>query len=242
MKDSDERHSGDPPNTELRRNSGSWRTVLSQAQNRPRMFLGDSDYAHLFAIRYPLHQIWERQVWQRPRKTYLFVSSQQFVLLGESGPLAPEIDELIDFENGDVLIREILHSSRVVNHPRSPIRARFGGSTMAFHSFTTGVELATSAYLAVRNRVGMWGQAYEHGWPVTPVLPLGCEGIGLISARAMTPEWFTGLPYTPERIREIIPAAAAPNVELQWVEDEDLVPTGKSTAQWQEWIHRYLPE
>lgn len=223
------------------RHPNSWRNILTEARQKPRMFLGDPTYAHLAAIRYPLRQIWEKRVWLQPLRCHLFVSPHQFVLMVESGPLAPEVDEFLDFEGCDVLRGEIWRASRNINHPKNPIRSKYGGSTIAFQSFCTGIELVSFAFLAVRSSSGLWGQAYEDGWPVMPPSLIEANTIGLISARAMDSEWFTGLPYTLEGIREIIPAVAAPNVELRWAEDDNLLPNGKSSEQWQAWIQRYLP-
>jgi hypothetical protein len=205
----------------------SWAVALSHARKRPDMYQGDMVTGHLtMGIRAPLQLAWEMHGLLDPQRAAVVVSPHQYHVRCNSGPLHPELEELIEWGQCDVLLSEFTQSMRRLREIDREWARRFHGSTHFWAAFDSMLYLAPRGAMAVRTRAGLWCQIYEQGWPRTPpflVKDIGCS-TGLMITAALSQEWCSGLPYTLEAVERVIPTAARPFVQVEWRPEDDVLP------------------
>ncbi len=205
-----------------------WVKTLHEARKRPAMFVGSPPTAHLWPVTQLLRLLWETHAFPEVHTTTLTFSPTQFVACCSARPLRPEIEGLIDWDSCYILFSELSDAGiRLAEQARQEgetWREPFRSSTFGFGTFGHAFFLADRGLLGVRTRAGVWCQAYERGWPTTaPVLVQTDAPVGVIFAAALSPEWFPGLPYTPEQVEAAVPRAAKPHVRLDYRPADDLV-------------------
>lgn len=209
---------------------GSKRDLLRDVRRRPEFWLaGPLERAHLSpALTAPCYRIFEFRHFGKPRGGTLRVAPHQYHLRFHADPPQLDEDARIDWENSDDLLLTLLQvrtreRCRGVFSPWGP--GSFAIPRYDYDLPAATLYLADRGALAIGSRQGLWCQAYENGWPVTPpcLAENGC-GIALMVAAALSPRWFTGLPYTREAVEETVPSWIRRQVAIEWHDEDDLVP------------------
>jgi hypothetical protein len=205
-----------------------WVNTLRVACEKPEFYIGPRPIAHLIPITQLLSLVWETKAFITPGRATLALSPTQSLARCEIGPLISQIEGLMDWENSDILFDDLLGAGR-----RLALKARegeeewlepFRSPTFGFGQFGSALYLADRGLLAIRTRAGLWCQAYELGWPTTaPVLLQNDSPVGLVMAAALSPEWFTGLPFAPEQVKSMVPQSARPHLSLEYRPTDDLI-------------------
>jgi hypothetical protein len=205
-----------------------WVKILRVACEKPEFYIGPRPIAHLIPITQLLSLTWETKAFVTSGAATLAFSRTQCLARCEIGPLISQIEGLMDWENSDILFDDLLSAGR-----RLVLKAReeeeewlepFRSPTFGFGQFGAALYLADRGLLAIRTRAGLWCQAYERGWPTTaPVLLQNDSPVGMVMAAALSPEIFTGLPYTSEQVEAAVPKAAQSHVRLEYRPTDDLV-------------------
>jgi hypothetical protein len=209
--------------------NANWRSMLKGARTKPSMFVGSIESAHLRPLHKLVQAVFSFGALQEPMSLTIRVSPTQYHAVGRSGPLTKTLETYMD-PNGDVLYDEVSHAgSRLRSYfeKQNPEewRRRYQGPTFHSHEgmYADAFYLAARGALAVRTSSGLWCQTYRHGWPCTePFVVEDRPAIGLLVAAALSPEWFTGLPFTPEDLKA--PELQQPDVTVEWHDTDDLVP------------------
>jgi hypothetical protein len=204
----------------------NWIVDLRAARKRPAMFQGSTEWAHVTGITEPLRLVWEKRALERPIGATVVVSPKQYHVRCETGSLPGRIASLVDWSMFDTLLEALLELQQRVVQVDAGWAHRFRSATFSFVSFGCPLYLADRGVLGIRTPEGLWCQAYDHGWPQTPPFLVEDEGvrIGLMVAAALNPQFCTGLPYTPEVVERVIPAAAKPYVRIEWRPKDDILP------------------
>jgi hypothetical protein len=132
---------------------------------------------------------------------------------------------LADWGETDNLIQAVRQIQERMEQIHESWVRPFVGPRFAFDSFVGLLPFAERGVLAIRSGAGLWCQSYEEGWPVNAPFRSELAGdTGLMIAASLTPDWFTGLPFTMEGVERFIPDVARSHVELEWHESDDLLP------------------
>jgi hypothetical protein len=204
----------------------SWVSDLKYMRERPAMFLGKPDEAQLDnGVRALLRLVWEKEAFRGAQRAHCRVSPNQYHVRSYSGPLRPEIEELIEWEDCDDLMDRTASLRDRLMDPAVEWAHRFREPTFQFGQFAANLSFARRGAFAIRLSTGLWCQIFRDGWPQGP--PFRCDAspdIGLMSAAALSDDWFKGLPMTLAQAEEAVPEVARPYVTLDWHEEDDLVP------------------
>jgi hypothetical protein len=210
---------------------GSWTRRLADTRDvmrqRPGMVIGSATEGHLFlGTDQLLRLMFEKPTFSAPQRAFISASPTHYHCRCLSGPLRPELAALADWAEADNLLLAVEEiQKRMEKHPERWVLP-FVGARFAFDSFVPLLMLADRCALAIRTQEGLWRQSYEHGWPMhapSRVENAG-DGLGLMIAVALSPEWFQGLPFTREEVERWIPEKAQPHVEVAWHDADDIVP------------------
>lgn len=205
----------------------SWVKTLHDCRQRPALCQGWSPTAHIDqGIHAPLQLIWEKQAFDTAQQAKLVVSPHQFHCVCETGPLLMSIEELIDWEEWDVLLQAFHEIHRQLHKVSLDWVDRFCEPLFLFGAFSSLLILAERGVVGIRTSNGLRCQTYERGWPKTPpfVVQPDASPVGLLIAASLSPEWCPGLPFTMEDVKQAIPEAARPFVTVTWRSQDDVVP------------------
>ena len=196
--------------------------TLSLARARVEMFIGPPATAHLHCVISPIELAWKGVLFTDPRAAIIDLSPYQYVVRIVSGPLLNEIQDVFQWGGGRTL-DESWHADSTVYFDRIdredkplPFDERRSRSTRWRYCLSgplgprlnqpTGPSvLARQLYWGVRTDAGLWCEGYDGGWPIgKPELHSAeCE-IGMIAAGYLTPEYFTGLPFTKDDVHNLL--------------------------------------
>ena len=181
------------------------------AKSRPAMYIGTQKTAHKSAFYDVLRLVWQAKVFRRPQAVTIDLSPTQYVARAECGPLIRPVQQAFTFGTGDTLGEFWAEERRVHRQQqqsgilRRDWRYCFSGPTgpgldWPCHPFI----LARRGVWGLRTNAGLWCESYQDGVPIgKPFLLNNPSPIGLLSAAALDPEWFTGLPFIEEDARLI---------------------------------------
>ncbi len=204
----------------------SWRTQLDHARARPVMHIGEAHAAHMrWPVINPLEGIWTRGVFRDPDHGSLAVSPTQAVFRAYTGPIHPIIERMAAWGTSDVLVRTLHDVSRELTDMDRDEYRKLADAYFSFAAFCSPICLADRGLIAIRTGQGLWWQAYVEGWPVSPP-QCACDttGLGLVVALALSPRWFTGLPYDVQAVRRAAHRVAGEAVRVEWHDEDNLVP------------------
>jgi hypothetical protein len=231
-----------------------WADVLRCARKRPAMYIGSEEAGHVWAVTWTMRLLWQTASFADVRRAAVRLSRKQYVLRGESGPVANGIEPLVDWEGCGVLFNELLRvggdllrragdmalaesAGRAADDALEWMR-RYSDEHICFGNFGHPLYLADRGVLAIRASAGLWCQTYEHGWPRTPpFLVQSSAPVGLVVAASLNSEYFTGLPFRLEEVEVALPDEARPHVRLEYRPEDDLVPERLlEPANFAEWL------
>lgn len=205
----------------------SWQEIRAHAQTRPAMYIGSQETGHGSAISDVMRLVWQAKVFRHPQSVTIDLSPTQYVVRAECGPLIRPVHQIFTFGDGETLSgpwqeQSKAYFSRIAQEDEqrglafSQQRHRRGWRYC--FSGPTGPRLASPAYpfilarsgaWGLRTNAGLWCETYQEGVPIgKPFLLSSPSPIGLLSAAALDPQWFTGLLFTEEdasRIAQLSP-------------------------------------
>lgn len=209
---------------------------LAQARSRPAMQIGPQPTAHLFALEEPLRLVWKANAFQRPDRATVRVSPHQFQVAIAAGPVVPDLQTIYPVaREGPIdlnwtattrrLQAESMASTRANEERPKWKSALLSASGPYLNSPSFASVLARRFAIAIRYDEGLWCQAYETGWPIaSPLLECSYGIAGLVVVADLTPEWFTGLPFTRESTMRL--TRSYPGVECNWADVDEAVDVG----------------
>ena len=184
----------------------TWAEERQHAETRPSMYIGSQETGHKLAIRDVPRLVWQAKVFRRPLAVTIDLSPTQYVVRAECGPLIRPVQQIFSFGTGDTLGEHWRDEMRTYREQqetdihRRDWRYCFSGPTgPRLDSLCQSFILACYGVWGLRTNAGLWCEAYQEGVPIgKPFLLSSPSPIGLLSAAALDPQWFTGLPFTEE--------------------------------------------
>ena len=225
--------------------------VLAHVHQRPSMYIGDSETAHLGAIDEVTRLMWMARVCWRPGRCRITLSPSQYLIVGEAGPLVRSIQKMLTFGGQRVLAEKWREESRAYFQPMWKM-GRDGGRKLGKgwqnrrwrYTFTGPIGprldcpgchdlLARRFMWGIGTDAGMWCEAYEDGWPVgQPFLVDLPSGTGVFAAGELSAEWFPGLPFDQgdvDRLR----ALSQQRVKVKWSNIKSFT-NGEIVVEWRD--------
>lgn len=205
------------------------RTYKEGPCRRPAMYVGSRDRAHIWAIRSPLALAWDVGVFTNVERANVAWSPSQFVVRIECGPVLPEVEEMIAWEDSrdlaESLSRPSIELRKLDRRELQGWKHIFAGpSGPNFELPSSARHLSPRFAVAIRTSAGLWSQAYDHGWLIgEPTLDCRDSKVGWLTAGALDPLWLTGLPYTEADVLAAIPESARAYVNVERHAQDDLV-------------------
>ena len=200
----------------------SWQEIRAHAQTRPAMYIGSQETGHRLAISDVLRLVWQAKVFRCPQTVKIDLSPTQYVVRAECGPLIRPVQQMFTFGDAETLSapwqeQGRAYFSRVAQEDeqrglafsqrreRRDWRYCFSGPTgPRLAAPTDPFILAHCGVWGLRTNEGLWCEAYQEGIPIgKPFLLSDPSPIGLLSAAALDPQWFTGLPFTEEEAHSL---------------------------------------
>jgi hypothetical protein len=198
-----------------------WLGAAAHARTRPALYIGTAGVAHLEAIRNVLRVVDDGAAFGSPVDVSVMVSRDQWVVRCRGGLLEGSIDQSIRWSNYTLLtdaLEDARDRSRSSGSPTDSVARVFAGpSPPSFARAVAPAYLARFYLIAIRTVAGFWCQAFSDGAPVDALECANALGEwNFVVAGVLTPEWFTGLPYTLAAVRGSVGARVGRS-EVSWV-------------------------
>ena len=208
--------------------------VLEHARQRPAMYVGDPETAHLGAIADVSRLMWMARIFHLPGRCRVILSPTQYVVIGEAGPLVGAIEKTLTFGGGRIL-SEPWRAELAAYFQQIWESGRDGGRAVSDvwhnkrwrYTFTGPIGprldcpgqhdlLATRFLWGIRASDGLWCEGYKDGWPVGRPFVVDAEpSVAIVAAGELSSEWFPGLPFDQEDV-DVLRAQSGKRVRLKW--------------------------